>query len=151
MAVGGLAPTTEGNAVVLMDEGAKRALVLYGNGAGAHSVAVKDDHRHVEQSLARNLLRDFVQKLGGNVLSVRVDRVENEIFYGSVLLAKGGRLVEMDARPGDALALALGNAVPVFVAETVLDQAGIDVDRFDFRKLRDAPPNRTAGRVEVAL
>jgi len=70
---------------------------------------------------------------------------------GSVLLAKGGRLVEMDARPCDALALALGNAVPVFVAEAVLDQAGIDVDRFDFRKLRDAPPNRAAGRVEVAL
>ena len=148
MAVGGVAPTTEGNAVVLLDEGAKRALVLYGNGAGARSVALKD--RHVEQSLARDMLRDFVQKLGGDVLSVRVDRVENEIFYGSVLLAKGGQLVELDARPGDALALALGNAVPVFVSEAVLDQAGIDVDRFDFRKLRDAT-DRAAGRAEVTL
>jgi bifunctional DNase/RNase len=67
-----------------------------------------------------------------------------------VLLTKDGRLVELDARPGEALALAIGNAVPVFVAETALAQAGIDVDRFDFRKLREVP-DRAAGRAEVAL
>jgi bifunctional DNase/RNase len=150
MAVGGVAPTTEGNAVVLLDESERRCLVLYGNGGEAHSVALRLDHRHPERALARDLLHDVVQRLGGDILSVRVDRIENEVFYGSVLLTKDGRLVELDARPGDALALAIGNAIPVFVAESVLTQAGIDVDRFDFRKLRE-PLDRAAGRAEVAL
>ena len=150
MAVGGIAPTTEGNAVVLMDESARRGLVLHAPGTAARAIALRLEHKHAERPPTHDLLDTVVQQRGGDILSVRVDRVENEVFYGSVLMAMDGRLVELDAHPGDALALAIGNAVPVFVSEAVLAQAGIDIDRFDFRKLRE-PPDRAAKRNEVAL
>jgi len=145
MAVGGLAPTSEGNAVVLMDDTARRGLVLYVSGTEALSIALRLEHRRLDRPLTHDLLDGIVRKLGGDVVSVRVDRIEDEVFYGSVLLTKEGRLLQLDARPSDALALAIGNAVPVFVAEAVLEQAGIDVEKFDFRKLRQGPEKKVSG------
>src|SRR5882672_8531796 len=81
MAVGGLAATTEGSAVVLLDESERRGLVLDAKGGSARSIALKVEHRRDERNLTRDLLYEVVRKRGGDVLSVRVDRVENEIFY----------------------------------------------------------------------
>jgi bifunctional DNase/RNase len=142
MAVGGVAPTNEGNAVVLMDDAEHRGLVLFVGGTEALSIALRLEQRRYERPLTHDLLDSVVRELGGDVVSVRVDRLENDIYFGSLLISKDGRLFELDARPSDALALAIGNSVPVFVAETVLAQAGIDVDRFDFRKLRHPPPEK---------
>jgi bifunctional DNase/RNase len=152
MAVGGVAPTNEGNAVVLMDDAAHRGLVLFVGGTEALSIAVRLEQRRFERPLTHDLLDSVVTKLGGEVVSVRVDRLEDDVFFGSLLISKDGRLLELDARPSDALALAIGNSVPVYVAETVLTQAGIDVDKFDFRKLREAPDRKVSARVgEVEL
>ena len=53
-------------------------------------------------------------------------------------------------RTPEAIALAVGNSVPVFVADAVLTRAGIDVDRFDFRRVRETPKSGPQ-RDEVAL
>jgi bifunctional DNase/RNase len=152
MAVGGVAPTNEGNAVVLLDDAAHRGLVLFVGGTEALSIAVRLEQRRYERPLTHDLLDSVVTKLGAEVVSVRVDRLEDDVFFGSLLISKDGRLIELDARPSDALALAIGNSVPVFVAESVLTQAGIDVDKFDFRKLREAPGKNVTARVgEVEL
>jgi uncharacterized protein len=153
MTVGGLAPSAEGNAIVLMDDTARRGLVLYVAGTEALSIALRLEHKHFERPLTHDLLDSIVRKLGGDVVSVRVDRFEDEVFYGSVLLTKDGKLMELDARPSDAIALAIGNGVPLFVAESVLAQVGIDVEKFDFRKLREGPektaPGHRVGEVEL--
>jgi bifunctional DNase/RNase len=156
MAVGGVAPTNAGNArdaIVLMDDSARRGLLLVIGGKDAVPVALPFEPTGVERPLTRNLLYAAVKKLGGEVVSVRVDRLEDDVFYGSVLLTKGGRVFELDARPSDALSLAVGNGVPVFVAETVLARAGIDVEKFDFRRLRKVAetlgPGRRVDEVEL--
>jgi bifunctional DNase/RNase len=152
MAVGGVAPTTDGNAVVLTDEAGKRGLVLFVAGTEALSITMRLEKRHPDRPLTHDLLDSVLKKLGGDVVSVRVDRIEDDVFYGSLLISKDGRTIEIDARPSDAIALAIGNSVPVFVAESVLSQAGVDVDKFDFRRLREAPSPSAgvrAGEVEL--
>lgn len=146
MAVGGVAPTAEGNAVVLMDDAAHRGLVLFVGGTEALSIVMRLEQRRYERPLTHDLLDTVVRKLGGDVVSVRVDRLEGDVYFGSLLITKDGRLFELDARPSDALALAIGNSVPVYVAEKVLTQAGIDVDKFDFRKLEEKPATDLAAR-----
>lgn len=147
MALGGIAPTPAGNAVVLMDEQGRRGLLLRTDG-DAPSIALRVDHAR-ERTGTRPLLSDVVRKMGADVVSVRVDRVEDDTFHVSLALSKSGELIDIDASPDEALALAFGRAVPVFVAETVLSQAGIALDRFDFRKVRE--PARTTRTDEVEL
>lgn len=146
MAVGGVAPTKAGNAIVLMDESARRGLLLVIGGTDAVPVAAPFERARAERPLTHDRLYAAVKKLGGDVVSVRVDRLEDDVFYGSVLLLRGGESFELDARPADALSLAVGNGVPVFVAEAVLTRAGIDVDKFDFRRFGKAPEPARAGR-----
>ena len=147
MALGGIAPTPAGNAVVLMDEQGRRGLLVRTDGE-TPSIALRVEHAR-ERAGARPLLSDIVRKMGADVVSVRVDRVEDDAFHVSLTLSKAGELVDIDASPDEALALAFGRAVPVFVAETVLSQAGIALDRFDFRKVRE--PARTTRADEVEL
>jgi bifunctional DNase/RNase len=146
MALGGIAPTPAGNAVVLMDEQGRRGLLVRTDG-DAPSIALRVDHGR-DRTGARPLLGDVVRKMGADVVCVRVDRVEDDTFHVSLTLSKGGELVDIDTSPDEALALAFGRAVPVFVSETVLSQAGIALDRFDFRKVREPDPSTGTSRTD---
>lgn len=152
MAIGGIAPSERGNAVVLTDETGRTGLLIFVGGSEALSIALRLEHKKYERPLTHDLLDDVVRKLGADVVSVRVDRLEDDVFYGSLLIHKDGRLFELDARPSDALALALGNSAPVYVSDTVLKQAGIDIEKFDMKRLiggdDDDVPGR-AGEVEL--
>lgn len=135
MAVGGVAPIPEGGAVVLVDGHSKRGLILFIGGSEALSISLRLRHENYERPLTHDLLDSAVAELGGMVVSASVDRLEHDTYYGSIVIRKGNRKIELDARPSDAIALALGNSAPVFVADRVLEQAGIDTDSDDFRKL----------------
>jgi bifunctional DNase/RNase len=152
MAVGGIAPTEHGSAVVLADDSAKTGLLIFVGGSEALSIALRLEHKKYERPLTHDLLDNVLKKLGGDVVSVRVDRLEDDVFYGSVLIHRDGRLFEVDARPSDALALAIGNSAPVYVSENVIKQAGIDIEKFDMKRLSDddeAVPASRAGEVEL--
>jgi bifunctional DNase/RNase len=146
MAVGGIAPTSDGNAVVLTDESTHRGLVLSVGGAESLAISLRLERGAASSPAGDDLLDAVVKKLGGCVSGVRVDRLEGGVFHGTVLIDRNGEVLEVEARPDDAVALALGDAVPVYVAEGVLAQAGIVVEKLDFRKLRRAPeaPRSTA-------
>ena len=152
MAIGGIAPSDQGSAVVLTDDQTKIGLLIFVGGSEALSIALRLEHKKYERPLTHDLLDNVVRQLGGDIVSVRVDRLEDNVFYGSLLVHKDGRLFQVDARPSDALALAIGNSAPVYVAETVLKQAGIDIQKFDMRRLvggeEDDGPGRP-GQVEL--
>ena len=152
MAVGGIAPTEHGSAVVLADDTAHTGLLIFVGGSEALSIALRLEHKKYERPLTHDLLDNVLKKLGGDVVSVRVDRLEDDVFYGSVLIHRDGRLFEIDARPSDALALAIGNSAPVYVSENVIKQAGIDIEKLDMKRLSeddDAVPDSRAGEVEL--
>jgi bifunctional DNase/RNase len=151
MAVGGIAPSEHGSAVVLTDEGAHVGLLIFVGGSEALSIALRLEHKKYERPLTHDLLDNVLKQLGGDIVSVRVDRLEDDVFYGSLLIHKDGRLFEIDARPSDALALAIGSGAPVYVSESVLKQAGIDIEKFDMKRFiegdKDTPGR--AGEVEL--
>ena len=151
MAVGGIAPSEQGSAVVLTDDQAKTGLLIFVGGSEALSIALRLEHKKYERPLTHDLLDNVVRQLGGDIVSVRVDRLEDNVFYGSLLLHRDGRLFEIDARPSDALALAIGNSAPVYVADSVLKQAGIDIQKFDMKRLGDDDKDEPSHGGEVEL
>lgn len=80
--------------------------------------------RTSERPLTHDLMAALVTKLGAKVVRVSIDDLRDETFYASVVLRREpDDEVAVDARPSDAITLALKLQVPIFVAERVLDTA----------------------------
>ena len=79
-----------------------------------------------EQETPRPLTHELMNKVIGG-LGARIERVEvtelkNGTFYANLVLERDGSQIEVDARPSDAIALAMRNASRIFVAEQVLEE-----------------------------
>jgi bifunctional DNase/RNase len=128
MSVGGVAPTSAGEAVLLVDALSNTAIPIFVGGTEALSIQLRLEKREFSRPLTHDLYDATIKKLGGTVESVRVDRLQNNTYYGTVVLRTTANRVELDARPSDAIALALGSHAPIHVARIVVDQAGIKLD-----------------------
>src|SRR5687768_4136698 len=126
--VGGVTPTAQGSAVLLVDDERRRALVVFIGETEALSIQLRLQGTRYKRPLTHDLIDNMLDHLGARVQSVRVDRLENDIFYGVVVLRNASRIHEFDSRTSDGIALALGSDAPLFVASDVLDRAGIALD-----------------------
>ena len=67
--------------------------------------------------------------MNGLITKIHVDALDEGVFLGAIFLELGSRRVKFDARPSDAIALALGNSAPIFVARDVIEGAAIRADQ----------------------
>ncbi len=134
MEVGGVAPTSQGNAVVLKNEDEQVGVPIFVGGTEALSIALRLKGQRYARPLTHDLLDEILGKLGGSVISARVDRLHDEVFHGSVLVRRGDKVSVVDARPSDAIALAIGNAAPIHVSQDVVDRVGVDISRFELMR-----------------
>jgi bifunctional DNase/RNase len=70
--------------------------------------------------LTHDLLDAAVKKLKGSIVKVQVDALRDGVFHGSVYIRSGRRVLRLDARPSDAIALAVRLRVPIFAIEGIL-------------------------------
>ena len=110
-----------GNRRLVMSVGQSEALAIFVDLSEIQSRAKPK----VESPTSYDLMRSLVQELGGTVNRVVVNNVSNETFYAKVIMSTDSRLVEVDSRPSDAIALALRIRVPIFADSSVLDKAGV--------------------------
>lgn len=76
--------------------------------------------------LTHDLLLEVIEKLGGHLENVVIDRLHQNTFYAKLhIKSSAGKEIIIDARPSDSVALALRADAPVFVAEEVLGEAGV--------------------------
>ncbi len=130
--VGGVTRLPQGgDAVLLVEDGTKRALPIFIGGTEALSIQLRLKKQAFTRPLTHDLLDSSIRKLGGKVEVVRVDKIENNIFHGTLVLFASGKHLELDARPSDAIAIAIGNDVPIHVSRSVIDHAGLDLDGSD--------------------
>jgi len=120
-----VAALPQGDAVLLADAEESTVLPIFVGGTEALSIQLRLAHEPYERPLTHDLAESLVHELGGTIAKVQVDELRGTTFIGSVWLRHDGRLVPIDARPSDAIALALGAGVPVYVARTVLRAAGL--------------------------
>lgn len=79
--------------------------------------------RTSERPLTHDLMLALTQKLGGRVLRVLIDDLREETYYAKVVLERDQEEVAVDARPSDAITLALKASAPIYVAERVMKAA----------------------------
>jgi hypothetical protein len=124
-----VSPMNYQRVVILKEKEADRYLPIWIGPAEADAIAVKLQDLAVPRPLTHDLLRTIIDTLGGAVNHILVSDLHNDTFYAKILIRVNGDLKEIDSRPSDALALAVRSQVPIYVAESVLDKAGILLDK----------------------
>ena len=115
--------------VILKEKMADRYLPIWIGPAEADAIAVKLQGVTVPRPLTHDLLHSLIDVLGASVNSVIVNDLKNDTFYAKITLDVDGGQMEVDSRPSDALALAVRVEAPIYVEESVLDKAGILLDK----------------------
>jgi bifunctional DNase/RNase len=126
--------------VLLADEPVKRLLPIWIGNFEAHAISTQLQGKSFPRPLTHELLLAVLTGLGGRLEEVQVTRLEDGVFYAVLVIAGPSGRLEIDSRPSDALTLAVATAVPIYVAEAVLDQAQIlsdDGEAEENDRLRD--------------
>lgn len=123
-------PLGEADALLLVDEPDDLVLPVFIGGTEGASIDTRMRGVTPERPLTHDLLDHVLAKLHAKLVQVQVDELrrngdEGGVFIGSIYLRlEGGRVIKLDARPSDAIALAIGNHVAIYVARKVLDEGG---------------------------
>jgi hypothetical protein len=115
--------------VILKEKSSDRYLPIWIGPAEADAIAVQLQEVPLARPLTHDLLRSVIDTLGGTVNHVLVNDLSNDTFYARIVLDVNGGALEIDSRPSDAIALAVRAKVPIFADESVLDKAGVLLDK----------------------
>jgi bifunctional DNase/RNase len=115
--------------VILKEKASERYLPIWIGPAEADAIAVKLQGVSVPRPLTHDLLRSVIDSLGARVSFIVVCDLKNDTFYAKISLDVDGGQIEIDARPSDALALAVRAGVPIYTDESVLEKASIVLDK----------------------
>jgi len=114
--------------VVLKEEGLERYLAIWIGPYEADAIMIKAKDGEVARPLTHGLLELGVRKLGATVSNVVVNDLHDDTFFARVVMDRDGEPIELDARPSDAIALAVRVQSPIFVSESVMERAGVTPD-----------------------
>lgn len=122
--------------VVLEEKGGPRWLPIWIGTAEARSIAMQIERRRSPRPNSHDLTRDLIHSLDGSVERVVVTELRDGTYYAVLGVLQRGRLVEIDARPSDAIAIALRDGAPIFVRDTLFERvSGLEADE-------EAPPEQ---------
>lgn len=117
-----------GAALLMLDEASGLIVPIFIGGTEGLSIRHRMRGVAPPRPLTHDLLDAAVRKLRGSIVKVHVDALRDGVYHGSVYIRAGRRVLRLDARPSDAIALAIGNRAPVYMAQEVLDAAGVPRD-----------------------
>jgi bifunctional DNase/RNase len=119
-----LDPVSNSPIVVLKDDDEKFFLPIWVGIFEANAIALQLENVTTPRPMTHDLLRNMISELDAHVTRVVINDLRDSTFFAQIRLnVGGGRTLEVDARPSDAIALALRTEAPIYVAQSVLDQA----------------------------
>jgi bifunctional DNase/RNase len=134
-----LEPSTNTPIVVLKDKNGERVLSIWVGIYEANAIASQIENVSTPRPMTHDLLRNLISDLNGQVDRVVVTDLKDNTFYATIHLTIQGDRVAIDARPSDAIALALRTKSPILVEESVIAQATAHEtlpDRLDDERLQ---------------
>jgi bifunctional DNase/RNase len=111
--------------VILREKSAERYLPIWIGIYEAESITIALQEVEVARPLTHDLMKNIFNELNARVTQVEVVALRDDTFYGNIVAEVDGRKLSIDSRPSDALAIAVRTHVPIYVAQTVMDAAGI--------------------------
>ena len=124
--------------LILGDKNSQRRLPIVIGSAEAESIAVGIDHQRTGRPLTHDLFLRFAKEFGIEIMEVVINRFRDGVYYAMLVCKQGDDLTMIDARPSDAIAIAVRAGCEIYAYETVMDEAGIIMDDME-REGTDEP------------
>ncbi len=116
-------PSTNMPIVILKDEVEDRMLPIWVGVFEANAIALRMEAIDTPRPMTHDLLRDLLDKLHATVEKIVVNDLKDNTYFARIHLLINGDEHVLDSRPSDAIALALRAEAPIFVEQSVLEQA----------------------------
>lgn len=116
-------PVTNMPIVILHDDQEKRVLPIWVGVFEANAIALQIENVHTPRPMTHDLLRNVISDLQATVERIVVCDVKDNTFFALIHLQTAAGQVAVDARPSDAIALALRTRAPILVEEHVIENA----------------------------
>ena len=116
-------PITNMPIVILKDKLGERVLSIWVGIFEANAIALQIENIQTPRPMTHDLLRNIITDLDGSVDRVVVSDLKDNTFFAIIHLTVRGERIAVDARPSDAIALALRTRSPILVEESVIDNA----------------------------
>ncbi|MEP7378739.1 MAG: bifunctional nuclease family protein [Chloroflexota bacterium] len=121
--------------VILRDTGNDRYLPIWIGPWEANAIAMRLQGVTPERPMTHDLFSQTLSELGVTVKRIIVSDLAEDTFRARLMLQVDGRELDLDARPSDAIALAVRTGVPIFATDSVMDRAGVVPEGADEEKL----------------
>ncbi len=124
-------PFTETPIVILRDGSGKHSVPLWIAHPEASAIAAELEGVRLDRPMTHDLLKAVLGVLGGKVAHVEIHDLRGGTFFATIRIVReeGGGAAALDARPSDAIALALRTGAPIYVTKKVLDKVRRQADR----------------------
>ena len=125
--------------LILGDKNSKRRLPIVIGGAEAESIAVGIEKHKNGRPHTHDLFLRFAKEFGIEISEVVINRFRDGVYYAMLVCKQGDDLTMIDARPSDAIAIAVRLGCEINAYESVMEEAGIIMD--DIEKPRTEAPD----------
>lgn len=140
--------------LILGDVNSRRRLPIVIGNAEAQSIAVGIERQQNSRPLTHDLLLKFANTFSVRILEVVINRFRDGVFYAMLVCQQGDDIVMVDARPSDAIALAVRLNCEIYAYDIVMDEAGIimdDMEESESQPDSESNINKVEGRPNLDL
>lgn len=116
-------PFTSMPIIILKDLEEKSALPIWVGLIEASAIATELENIKLSRPMTHDLVKNMLEAIGAKVTKVTVSDLQDNTFYSQIVLDLGGKIIELDSRPSDAIAIALRTKAPIFVEKKVIDKS----------------------------
>ena len=120
--------TSGAYALVLAESEGTRRLPIVIGGAEAQAIAIELEKMTPSRPLTHDLFRSLANAFDIEVDEVLIYNLAEGIFFAKLMVSLNGRVVEIDARTSDAVAIAVRFSCPIYCYEFILEQAGVNAE-----------------------
>lgn len=129
---------TQQRAVVLRVKDSNLFLPIFVGHFEVEAIRLKLMDIEVQRPMTHDLLDSIIDNLGATVDRIIVSELKEDTFYAKIIVNYDSRTFEIDARPSDAIALAVRSGASIFAEESVLEKAGVNIEEKDLDQATDA-------------
>jgi len=107
--------------IVLKEVDGDRNFSIVIGSAEAYAIDRRLKGKSLQRPLTHDLLANVIEQMGGKIERIEINDLENHTFFARIHIRQDGKVIEIDSRPSDAIALGVATTVPIYVAEHVLN------------------------------
>ncbi len=147
---------TQNRVVILKEVDGDRHLPIWIGAYEAEAIAMELQGIPATRPLPYDLMRSILNELNASIERITISDLNDQVFFARIILDQGGRSIELDSRPSDAIALAVRTGARILVSDSIMDQVGVSMDGDEAddldiaQRIEESEPDERSGSGDVS-